>query len=557
MNVTTIHIPFDEDLLPARNLRSGRWTCMYEHGRLRYIKYVEIELIRMVYFAVRDKYWNTPSYTIENESIEAHNNGFTILYTALHTLDEISYRSNVSIIASGDTITFFVKGEALSTFQRNRIGICVLHPINECRGKDVVIEKPDGTEYRSSFPDLISPHQPFKEIKKMHCTIGNGISVDINFEGDVFETEDQRNWADSSYKTYSTPLDISIPVNITEGTTLEQKIEFKFTFENAKNELGKATNQRKIPFPKIGYGIGNNDHLNEEEIKLLGQIPFDHYRVELFLSNPGWEEILEIRLREAIQLKTKLELILFFTEEFHDQLNHFINSIKEHSPQVCSILILQVGHSVTPRAILETVFPAIKKYYANIEVGYGTDGFFADLNRNRPVDSHFDFLSFPLTPQVHASDTRSLIDNLERQKDLIQTARSFAQGKKINVSPITFKMRSSSTGQDGKPIDLDTRQHQSFGALWTLNSIKNLSEADRLTFFQVKGYRGILGDNNFARWPPTFQQLKTIKEFSPKWIIILEDEPGKIVMENENGDRLEFDIEALDVIVSVQLASKN
>jgi hypothetical protein len=517
---------------------------MYEHGRLRYIKYAEIELIRMVYFAVRDKYWNTPSYTIEDESIEVHENGFAILYTALHTLDKITYRSNISIIATGDTITFFVRGEALSSFQRNRIGICVLHPIKECRGKDVVINKPDGSEYRSSFPDLISPHQPFKEIKKMHCTISNGISVDISFEGDVFETEDQRNWADSSYKTYSTPLDIPIPVTITEGTTLEQKIELKFNLENVqKNDQRKTTNQRKIPFPKIGYGIGNNDQLNEEEIKLLGQIPFDHYRAEIFLSNPGWEETLAIRLREAIKLGTKLELILFFTDEFHDQLNHFINSVKEQSSRVCSILILQVGHSVTPRAILETVFPVIKKHYANIEVGYGTDGFFADLNRNRPDDSHFDFVSFPLTPQVHASDTRSLIENLERQNDLIQTARSFARRKKIQVSPITFKMRASSIDKDGKPTDLDMRQHRSIGAMWTLNSIKNLSDADRLTFFEVNGYKGILGDNNLAGFTPTFQQLKTIKEFSPKWIIIAEDDQGNMVIENQNGDRLEFDIE--------------
>ena len=48
----------------------------------------------------------------------------------------------------------------------------------------------------------------------------------LYFEGDVFETEDQRNWTDASYKTYSTPLDQPYPAKVTKGTALFQRIEF-------------------------------------------------------------------------------------------------------------------------------------------------------------------------------------------------------------------------------------------------------------------------------------------------------------------------------------------
>ena len=554
MNLNTIDIPFDEDLLPARMLQFGKYTCMYEHGRIRYISFSNVELIRMIYFAVRDKNWNTLSYTIGDESIETHKNGFKISYTALHRLDSISYRSDILIVASGERLTFFARGQSLSNFERNRIGICLLHPIKEYRGREVVVERPDGSTYQSSFPDLVKPNQPFTEIRKMHCSVSEGLSVDMNFEGETFETEDQRNWSDGSYKTYSTPLAIPFPVSISEGAVLEQKIGLTIFGEGIQGDAALATTEQKIPFPKIGYGVNYRDELAESEIQLLLQIPFDHYRVELYLSNQDWEKILELRFREATQLKTKLELVLFFSDDFAKQLQRFLSLIKDQSVLVRSVLIIKVFQNVTSEDIFASAFPEIKKHFAHIEVGYGSDGFFADLNRNRPSNTYFDFISFPLTPQVHAFDTRSLIENLESQRDLIRAANTFAQGKKIFVSPITFRIRSSSMGEGARPADYDTRQHRSFGALWTLSCIRNLCDADSLTFYEVKGYRGILsGETHSSHLSATFQYLKTIRKFAPEWIIVNDAEsllPRNLLLEDANGNRLEFNLESTRIFKS-------
>ena len=35
----------------------------------------------------------------------------------------------------------------------------------------------------------------------MSYQLADGMWVDLKFEGDIFETEDQRNWIDGSYKT--------------------------------------------------------------------------------------------------------------------------------------------------------------------------------------------------------------------------------------------------------------------------------------------------------------------------------------------------------------------
>ncbi|MBC7829489.1 MAG: hypothetical protein H7122_17220 [Chitinophagaceae bacterium] len=550
MNVQTISIPFDEELLPSRRVNTGKLDCLYENGRLRYLKYGGTEVIRMIYFALRDEDWKTVSYTISNQNIETSENGFSISFNALHQLNDISYSTEIIIQAVDTAITFYMKGKALSSFKRNRIGICVLHPVEECRGKKVIVTKPDGTDYTASFPDLVSPHQPFREIKKMLYELNDGIRVELNFEGDEFETEDQRNWSDSSYKTYSTPLNIPFPVQVNKGDTIEQKIGLSITGKNRdKKAVAISEEERKIPFPKIGYASADKEQLTADEIHLLRQIPFDHYRVEISFLNETWKEKLNQSFAEARELSTRLELVLIFDDAFKNQLEALLAAFEENSSLINSALILHVNHPITPADLLEISYKEIKSNYPLIKVGYGTNGFFSNLNRNRPIIDNFDFVSFSLTPQVHADDSRTLVENLGQQADIIHTARSFASGKEIYVSPITLKIRASPGEKKKTPPDADPRQYRSIGALWTLSSVKNLGAADRLTFYQVKGYRGIL---NKVEQPPEhsnlFGVLKTIKKLNPKWIVQNDRQqkflPDKIVLENDQGDRLEFIVNA-------------
>lgn len=548
----TTSIPFDAKLLPVKMLRTGHLTCMYEHGNLRYIKCGETEVIRMIYVAVRNEYWDTAPYSINDEKVEEKENGFFVSYRSIHLLNDILYKTDVSITAENNSISFFVHGEALSTFKRNRIGLCVLHPVGEYVGKEVKIKTPYGADYTAIFPNLISPHQPFKDIQVIRCTV-EGIETKLVFNGDVFETEDQRNWADSSFKTYSTPLQLPYPVQVNKGDTIEQKVKLIVSHEKEINK--RDTNQfqeTKIPFPKIGYGRVCNEKLTKDEIHLLQKIPFDHYRVELFLCNNGWKKELETAAWEATQLGTKLELSLFFTDDFSNELADIRAAIDQYHLLIESILVLQEQQQVTPIRLLEFVYSLLKKKYPQLQIGFGSNSFFSELNRNRPVGVPFDFLSFSLTPQVHASDTRTLIENLERQNDLIETARSFAAGKDIYISPITFKIPVSVDRGSNQPHpDYDVRQHTSFGAFWTLTTIKNLSSADHLTFYQAKGYRGILGEGASNKNESALYRLLTdIKAFCPKWLIANNASfppfLGNVVLENEQGERAEFVFESPD-----------
>ena len=293
MNVKEIQLPFDVELLPVKKMKAGNLSCLYEAGNLRHIKCGNKEIIKMIYGALRSENWETIPPIISHQEIEEYENGFKVKYTAVYKSGDIHYQADFSIEGNKDnSIVFSMRGEALSDFKKNRIGICVLHPIKECAGRKVSITQPDGNIYESVFPAMISPHQPFFNIQQMDWDLDNGVNVQVNFEGDIFETEDQRNWTDSSYKTYSTPLHLPFPVLVKTGEKIEQRITLHVT-GNIKQQENSATptiREEKMPFPKIGYCRSEDQQsLTNEHVELFDEIPFDHYRVKLQLYESSWE----------------------------------------------------------------------------------------------------------------------------------------------------------------------------------------------------------------------------------------------------------------------------
>ncbi len=127
--------------------------------------------------------------------------------------------------ASG-AIEFSLDGRVDTTFRRNRIGFCILHPA-DAAGAACTLEHPDGSHTVASFPESISPHQPFLNLRAITHEAAPGLRAELRFGGDIFETEDQRNWSDASFKTYSTPLSIPYPVTVQAGDIIRQTVSVK------------------------------------------------------------------------------------------------------------------------------------------------------------------------------------------------------------------------------------------------------------------------------------------------------------------------------------------
>lgn len=507
---------------PKQDKRTaGKLSLNFEEGNIRNISVGNTGILRMIYIAVRDKEWVTVKPVIKGELMLWNPESVFIKFEAHFRSDEINFRADISIYGKSDNkLIFTFEGEALNTFKKNRIGLCVLHPVEECAGKSCIIEHTDGTTEHSFFPEEISPQQVFRNIKSMRW-MTRGLTCRLDFEGDIFETEDQRNWSDASFKTYSTPLSLPFPVQVEKGTVISQKITLHVEGNPEDiSETEDITTIKLIPeqiirLPEIGISqSGRPFSLSTTEKKQLRALHFDHYRIDLMLTDPDWQIKAENGFPDSSDLGWPVMFALFFDDNYRDQLKDFLSWYSWRKPSVRSVIIFHKDHPSTPEKMALEIIPVIREQIQSARIGTGTNANFAEINRNRPSDTGNDFITFSVHPQEHASDNYTVTENLIAQKDLVKSAAQFAGNKGICVSPVTIARRFNAnvsfyelpTEGSMMPPQVDSRQLSLYGACWTAGSLKYLCESDAeiITYYETAGERGIIQGDYGSRWPEQF-----------------------------------------------------
>jgi len=438
-----------ETPLPRQHpLRAGPLSLLYEAGDLRYIRLGYHEIVRRVYVAVRDQNWNTIPATLSNIQIEVADRSFEIRYDARHLdgLIDLFWRGTITGAEDG-TITFSMDGVAGSTFPRNRIGFCVLHPIRECAGRSCSVEQTDGAVVDGVFPEAIAPHQPFRDMRAITYAVTAGIRAELRFSGDTFEMEDQRNWTDASFKTYSTPLALAFPVEVAAGTKIAQSVSLRLHDDRGELDVASLDHvQKPLTFslmeaaahsvPPIGLGIATHGQpLSPLEIERLKALRLHHLRVDLHLSDHEYPNILRRATKEAQALNVALEIALFLSDPADVELAHLLEILAELQPPACAWLIFHVTEKSTTERWVRLARQYLSRYDADAAVGGGTNAYFAELNRERPPISALDFVTYSINPQVHAFDNASLAETLAAQAETVASARRFGGALPLTISP--------------------------------------------------------------------------------------------------------------------------
>ena len=527
--LTTTILRYGSDEPPPEQLplRAGPLRMVFEAGDLRYVRLGEREILRRVYVAVRDRNWGTVPARLTGVQTRVETDSFHITYEAEHQEREIDFRWRATI--SGDrqgSISFAMDGEAQSTFLRNRIGFCVLHPPGSYAGQRCVVTHPDGTTEEGVFPDLIAPHAPFLLIQAITYEAAPGCSAEVRFSGDVFEMEDQRNWTDASYKTFCTPLRLPFPVEVPVGTRVAQAVRLTLAGDipRAQSPQGEGAVQFTLAgsalgrLPRIGLGAAGDGHpLSTDELTRLRLLRPAHLRLDLVLSDPGYPARLRRVAGEARELGAGLEVGLHLSDAAGAELEALLAVLAEVNPDVHRWLVFDARTRLTGERLLRMAREVLGRYVPTAPVGGGTDAYFAELNRNRPPVAALDFVSYSINPQVHAFDNASLVETLEAQAQTVRSARSFSTGLPICVSPVTLRPRFNAvaTGPEPPPVQgelpwqVDPRQMSLFGAAWTAGSLKYLSEqnVDSVTFYETGGWRGVMERAAGALVPERFHSL--------------------------------------------------
>ena len=453
----------------------------------------------------QDRNWTARPWVITHEQVDAGPDSFAINLTARGTFDAepFTWRGHLTGALDG-TVTFAFDGETSAPFLRNRLGLCVLHPIRETVGKPAVLERVDGTIASLQFPDDISPDAPFTFMRALSHEVTPGLRATIRMTGETFESEDHRNWSDASFKHYCTPISLPFPVTVNPDEHIEQSVTLTLQGQvEASPKLRPLTIEIRDEWhdlPGIGIQLDHDAHrLTSVEIDRLRALQLDHVRINLTPAHTSRD--LEQLLREVDAIGTRALVVLDGADPGEYMSFHA-------DPRIREWLIFDPTTKTTdPRRV------ATAERILDATVGGGTNLYFTELNRARP--SAAEVMAFSINPQVHASDDQSVMQNAMTQGVIARNARELYPQARLLGSPITLRPRFNPNATAPEldlsntplPSRVDARQCLPFTAAWTALSIKAIAESgclDATTYFEATGWEGIMERDGGTTQPRDF-----------------------------------------------------
>jgi hypothetical protein len=518
-----------------QNLQAGPLSLQYSNGSLWNIRLGEEEAVRRIYLVFQDINWTSRPFEILEENWNIAEDHFSAELQVRGSKDAENFEASLKIVGTpAGEIKYAFSGSTSADFMRNRLGLCLLHPIADLAGKPCKLSLSGGTKIISVFPKDISASQPFKNLSGISHTLNNGQTFEVKFKGEVFETEDHRNWSDASYKTYCTPIELPFPVTVSKGEQLEQEISISLSGSASriekpiKRKITVSVSEKEVSLPDLGLNIAKNfSEVDHDEFSQLG---INHLRLNLDL-----DDFSELDFSRAVGLSKQLNLKLDIALKAAtvSNLTNFIKGNDETLSEVRNLLIFSKSHKVTPE---EFIAAAREQLGAEQSISAGTDLYFTEINRGTPVVPGINQINFSLNPQVHSFDDRTLIQNLATQEVIAVNAARIAGDKSISVGPITLRPRFNpnatqpdrDVSNDSLPASVDARQMTWFAEAWTAISIKYLAQSSAInsaTYFESVGWKGLrestLGSKDPKNFPseageafPVWNLFSSLKGFS-------------------------------------------
>jgi hypothetical protein len=481
----------------ARVLRAGPLSAVLDNGALRYVRLNDIEVLRAIAFLVRDENWGTFNPEISNLAVKQGKGGFEVSYEArcADSKRALTYKARIAASAEGH-LRFDATALPHTDFLTNRTGFVVLHPLKGVAGCAVEILHVDGRKVKDSFPAIVSPMQPFYDIRALSHQVMPGVWATCRMEGDTFEMEDHRNWTDASFKTYVRPLALPWPYALPAGSEIKQSVSLSFSGKLPKPKaaaVGKAVTvdvgrAGNLGVPKIGLGVSVEEA--DASIAAVDLIRTAEPQILVCQIDGRQGNGLSVlrryrRLADASGADVVLEIILPGQQVPEIELGRIARDVNDSG-------IVPAAISVSPAADLKAVLPgsrgprvpeladiyrAARAAFPGIPLGGGVFSYFTELNRKRPPADMLDFVTHTTCPIVHAADDVSVMETLEALPYVVQSTKAFIGRTPYRVGPSAIPARDNPYGASTAPnpngnrvclAKTDPRQRGLFGAAWTL-----------------------------------------------------------------------------------------
>ncbi|APA89710.1 hypothetical protein BJG93_30025 (plasmid) [Paraburkholderia sprentiae WSM5005] len=537
---------------PERCVRAGPWSALLVDGALREIRYRDVEVIRSVALLVRDKDWGTCRPKREGVELDEDEHGFRIAYRAQCANPDgqvLNYDQRIVCPADG-ALRFEASVTAQDAFLTARCGFCVLHPIDGVAGAPARVEHGDGTHEQSAFPELIDPWQPFKDICAIEHDLACGLTVRCAFAGDVFEMEDQRNWSDASFKTYSRPLALPWPYTLEAGVTTRQSVTLSVEERSGVFFPGSArapsipeqndavtitldlVQEAAETMPALGVAIAASEidaALAHPEL-LAGLAP---QQLTLSFDPVAGHGLAELERFSALQRRAGIAAVLEYAlpgvDEPRRELDALAALIEAARLEIVGIVVSPCVHrqsnppgSISPPCpALDDVYRAARAAFPRLRIGGGMLSYFTELNRKRPPLELADWVTHATCPIVHAADDRSVMQTLEAIPHITRSCRALVGAQRYAIGPVSIGMRQNPYGSRVMPnphrermamAGFDPRQTALFGGAWLAGYAAALEGAriDTLTLGALTGERGLADVSDGVKRYPMYEVARAL-----------------------------------------------
>ena len=471
--------------------RTGAISFSIDGGALRRLALGAVELVRQIDFPIRDRNWATLPPEVTYEGQEETETG--VRYERRFSVDDGALVCRVVYeIDRAGVITATGEARATRDFVTNRSGFTVLHPIAGVAGRPVRVTAPDGSVREAVMPDRISPAQPVRDIAGLAFEI-EGIAVELGFEGETFEMEDQRNWSDASFKTYCRPLVEPFAYVIAAGSTIRQQIRVSVAGDGlgqaapdeAPVAIGAATGEAPPELLLAGEGGWLPDAAGaalaaESGVRaLLLRVTPDDVAARLGEAAP-----LLVALGGALDL----EIVLADDGAAEPQLARVAAACRTAGVSPRHVMALPAAYlaSYQPGGRWPTglspaaAFTAARTAFPEALVGAGVLTNFTEFNRCRPTGLACDHVSHGTAAIVHAADDLSVVQTLEALPDIFRSARAIGGAAAYRLGLVAIGMRSNPYGDavsanpDQRRLTMatwDPRARGLLGAAWAVGAL--------------------------------------------------------------------------------------
>ena len=578
----------DEEPAETRTISVGQLSVVLQSGALRQISIGGVEALRGIAFVVRDTNWGTFRPEISDLEVTENSGGIRVSYSAVCRAGEQVLGYDVAIEGSPDgSLEFTATGVAESDFLTSRTGFVVLHPIEGVAGQPVTVTHTDGTSEESRFPALISPGQPFFDIRTLSHEVMPGLSVSCTMEGDAFEMEDHRNWSDASYKTYIRPLSEPHPYTLEAGKQFVQRVGLS---ANGSRQAGSGQDQGNACAVSIGekstarvpeLALAMHPDFATAALSVAGLVRESNVgRLVCTFDASAGHDAETMSLFTRIGEKTGAGLVLEAVLPLQDASGDFTNdpdvleadiaAIKQYADTAgavfdvvsaspaCYLKSYQPIDNWPSAPPLQSVYDEVRRAFPESSVAGGMHSYYTELNRCPSPIAGNDILTHSTSPIVHAFDDISVMESLQSLPWIFKSANALAKGKPYWIGPTAIAMRMNPYGEApdrnannirGAMAEVDPRQRGLFNAAWTLGYITRAAagKVSALCLSSIAGPNAIAWQK--MRWAqPWFDEQASDDAVFPVYHVIagLAARSGATLLSAEHADSNKLAALAID-----------